>query len=215
MDVLRLFLVDDHQIMREGLRLVLAREKGLEVVGEAADGATAFQLIGEKRPDVALIDIGLPEIDGIELARKLRVDCPETKVLILSGSAEFPAVREALRAGVAGFLLKSGAAEELVRAIRAVAAGEVYFCPHVSTVLAREYRRGEAGIGAATPALTEREREILRRIAEGQSTKEIAFALELSTKTVETHRANLMTKLDIFTVAGLTKYAVRERMTAL
>lgn len=215
METIRLVLVDDHQIMREGLRLVLAREPAFEVVGEAADGESALALILQLHPDVALVDIEMPRLNGIELAARLRAECPDTKVLILSGAAEFSSVREALRAGVSGFLMKTGAADELTRAIRAAAAGEVYFCPQVSTVLAREYRRGESADGSPAPNLSQREIDILRRIAEGQSTKEIAFALELSTKTVETHRANLMTKLGIHSVAGLTKYAVRERYTSL
>lgn len=215
MEKIRLVLVDDHQIMREGLRLVLAREDDFEIVGEAADGEGALAQIRELHPDVALADVEMPRLNGIELAARVRAECPDTKVLMLAGNAEFPAVREALRAGVSGFLLKAGAADELVRAIRAAAAGEVYFCSHVSTVLAHEYRRGESAAGGAAAHLSQREIDILRRIAEGQSTKEIAFALELSTKTVESHRANLMTKLGIHTVAGLTKYAVRERFTSL
>lgn len=215
MESIRLVLVDDHQIMREGLRLVLAREPGFEIVGEAADGESALGQILGLHPDVAVVDIEMPRLNGIELAARLRAECPDTKVLILSGAAEFPSVREALRAGVSGFLIKTGAADELARAIRAAAAGEVYFCSQVSTILAQEYRRGEAGDGSPAPHLSQREIDILRRIADGQSTKEIAFALELSTKTVETHRANLMTKLGIHTVAGLTKYAVRERYSSL
>jgi DNA-binding NarL/FixJ family response regulator len=215
MESIRLVLVDDHQIMREGLRLVLAREPGFEVIGEAADGESGLQLVVELRPDVAVVDIEMPRLNGIELAARLRVECPDTKVLILSGAAEFPSVREALRAGVSGFLIKTGAADELTRAIRAASAGEVYFCSQVSTVLAQVYRRGESADGTPAPNLSQREIDILRRIADGQSTKEIAFALELSTKTVETHRANLMSKLGIHSVAGLTKYAVRERYSSL
>jgi two-component system response regulator NreC len=213
MEKLRLFLVDDHQIMREGLRLVLARQDDFEVLGEAADGASAVPLIEALGPDVAIVDIEMPGLNGIELAGRLCVSRPDTKVLILSAHADTAVVREALRAGVAGFLVKAGATEELVRAIRAIAAGEVYFCPQVATLIASEYRRTDnAGTGNGV-ALSEREADILRRIADGQSTKEIAFALQLSTKTVETHRANVMTKLGIFSIAGLTKYAVRTGLT--
>jgi DNA-binding NarL/FixJ family response regulator len=215
MDSTSIYIVDDHQIMREGLRLVLANEKDLRLVGEAGDGDAALAQIEALHPDVAVVDIELPGLSGIELAKRLCVSSPETRILILSGHADLPAVREALRAGVAGFLLKAGAAAELLRAIRAIVAGGAYFCPYVSAVLAQEYRRGDVHDTGAATTLTARETDILRRIAEGQSTKEIAFALQLSTKTVETHRANLMTKLGVFNVAGLTKYAVRERLSSL
>lgn len=213
MEKLRIFLVDDHQIMREGLRLVLARQDDLTVVGEAADGAAALPLIEATAPDIAIVDIEMPGLNGIELAGRLALNQPDTHVLILSGHADAAVVREALRAGVAGFLLKAGATDDLVRAIRAIAAGEVFFCPQVSTLIANEYRRPEAGGSGGGVLLSERETDILRRIADGQSTKEIAFALQLSTKTVETHRANLMAKLGIFNVAGLTKYAVRSGLS--
>lgn len=214
MEKLRLFLVDDHQIMREGLRLVLGRQSDFEVLGEAADGASALPMIEALDPDVAIVDIEMPGLNGLELAGRLCVSRPETKILILSAHADAPVVREALRAGVAGFLVKAGATEELVRAIRAIAAGEVYFCPQVATLIASEYRRSDPSAAGEAAVLTERETEVLRRIADGQSTKEIAFALQLSTKTVETHRANVMTKLGIFNIAGLTKYAVRTGLTA-
>ncbi|MBI5688806.1 MAG: response regulator transcription factor [Verrucomicrobia bacterium] len=208
MDKLRIFLVDDHQIMREGLRLVLARQDDFTVIGEAADGASALPLIEGAAPDIAIVDIEMPGLSGIELAGRLAISQPDTRVLILSAHADASVVREALRAGVSGFILKAGATDELVRAIRAIAGGEVFFCPQVSTLIANEYRRTETGVAGGV-VLSERETDILRRIADGQSTKEIAFALQLSTKTVETHRANLMAKLGIFNVAGLTKYAVR------
>ncbi|MBM3852421.1 MAG: response regulator transcription factor [Verrucomicrobia bacterium] len=215
MKEVRIFLVDDHQIMREGLRLVLAREPDFKVVGEAADGVSALRQLETLDPDVAVIDIEMPGLDGIATADRLGALRPETKVLILSGQADTAAVQRALRAGVSGFLLKVYAADELVRAIRALMAGEVYFCSHVSRLLAREFRHAGEGEGAPPVALTERELEILRRVADGQSTKEIAFVLKVSTKTIETHRAHLMTKLGIFSIAGLTKYAVRTGFSSL
>lgn len=215
MNQIRLFLVDDHQIMREGLRLVLAQEPDFAVVGEAADGVSALRQLEGLNADVAILDIEMPGLNGIELAGRLAMVSPDTKALILSGQAHAPEVHEALRAGVAGFLLKANAGEELVRAIRAVVADEVYFCSHVSTVLARECRQ-LTGLGSERPSvLTDREIEILRRVANGETTKEIAFALSVSTKTIESHRANLMTKLGIFSVAGLTKYAVRAGISGL
>lgn len=215
MNPVRLFIVDDHQIMREGLRLVLAREPDFSVVGEAADGVSALRQLAGLQVDVAIIDIEMPGMTGIELAGRLAAVCPETKVLILSGRADALEVHEALRAGVAGFLVKLNAGEELVRAIRALVADEVYFCSHVSTVLAREYRHLSGAANEGASSLTDREVEVLRRVAEGETTKEIAFALKLSTKTVETHRAHLMTKLGIFSIAGLTKYAVRAGLSGL
>lgn len=219
MSPVRLFLVDDHQIMREGLRLVLTREPGFTVVGEAANGEVALAEIEELRPDVAVVDIEMPGLNGVELSFRLRETRPELKVLILSAHAEVSVVQESLRAGVAGFMLKAGAAVELVRAVHAVMAGETFFCPHVSTVLAEEMRRrgveGGGGGGGPLSMLTERETDILRRVADGQATKEIAFALEISSRTIEAHRANLMTKLGIYTAAGLTKYALRHGLTTL
>lgn len=214
MDPIRIFLADDHQIMREGLRLVLNREADFAIVGEAADGEAALVQLKVLKPEVAVLDIEMPGLNGLELAEHLRTVCPETKVLILSAHAEAPAVREALRAGVAGFLMKTGAAADLVRAIRTIVAGEVFFCPQVSTVLVREYRRA-GGRGNPATTLTDRETEVLKRIADGQSTKEIAFALGVSGKTVETHRLNVMTKLGVTSVAALTKYALREGLTTL
>jgi DNA-binding NarL/FixJ family response regulator len=215
MNPIRIYLVDDHQIMREGLRLVLAREPDFTVVGEAADGVAALRQIEAHCPDVAVLDIEMPGLNGLDLAERIRALQPETKVLLLSARAEAPEVHAALRAGVSGFLIKAGATDELVQAIRAIAQGKVYFCGHVSAVLVREFHR-TAGLGA-TPVsmLSARETDVLRRIAEGQTTKEIAFALEVSPKTVESHRANLMVKLGEFSIAALTKCAVRAGLTKL
>ena len=214
MNPIRIFLVDDHQIMREGLRLVLAREPDFIVVGEAADGVAALRQIETLSPDVAVLDIEMPGLNGIELAERLRAVRPATKALLLSANAEAPEVLAALRAGVSGYLVKAGAAVELVLAIRALVAGRVYFCDQVSTVMVRELHRAGAG-SAPGPNLTERETEILRRIAEGQTTKEIAFDLAVSTKTIETQRTSLMVKLDSYSIAGLTKHALREGLTKL
>lgn len=210
MTAIRIFLVDDHPVLRTGLRLLFTQEPGVLVVGEAADGAGALASIRALRPDIALIDLDMPGMGGLELARRLCQEPVDTHVLVLAGAAEVAAVQEALRIGVSGFLLKAGPTEELVRAVREVAAGCVYFCPHVSGVIARACRPGSVANG-----LSEREVEILRRVADGQSTKEIAFLLQLSTKTVESHRTRLMAKIGTDSIAGLTKYAVRERLTAL
>ena len=214
MKPLRVFLADDHQIVREGLRLMLARESDMVVVGEAGDGAVALEAIERLEPDLAVVDVEMPGLTGIEVTARLHASRPKVKVLILSAHAEAHFVQEALRVGVAGFMVKSSAGTDLVRGLRAIRSGETFFCPHVSTLLAGELRR-RGGDGAGTVGLSEREIEILRRIADGQSTKEIAFTLAVSARTVESHRANLMEKLGIFSAAGLTKYALRERLTML
>ncbi len=215
MHKIRLYLVDDHQIMREGLRLMLAREPDFAVVGEASDGIETLRHFSAVSPDLAVIDVELPGLNGIELAGRIRELRPETRAFMLSAAADVPTVHAALRAGVSGFMIKTGAARELVGAIRAIMAGEVYFCPQVTALLAQDYRRA-IGVGPNTAlALTEREADVLRWIADGASTKEIAFALQVSPKTVETHRANLMAKLGLFSIAGLTKYAIRAGVSKL
>ena len=214
MNPIRLYLADDHQIMREGLRLVLAREPDFAIVGEVGDGAVALGEIEALNPDLAVLDVEMPGLSGIELAERLQKSRPTVRVLILSAHAEAQFVQEALRVGVEGFMVKASAAVDLVRAIRAIHGGATFFCPRVSTVLAQELRRRN-GQGPSQSPLSDRETEILRRIAEGQSTKEIAYALGISARTIEAHRAHLMAKLGIFSAAGLTKFALREGLTTL
>jgi DNA-binding NarL/FixJ family response regulator len=206
----RIVLADDHALVRQGFRALLAGIADFEVVGEAADGREALELIRALAPEVALMDISMPELNGLDAtARALRRQ-PELKVIILSMHAASEYVEAALRAGAAGYLLKDADAGELERAIRAVARGERYLAPPVSHHVIDRFLRGERRDPQRLAAdLTPRQREVLQLIAEGRRTREIAERLHLSVKTVETHRAQLMQRLEIFDVAGLTRHALR------
>jgi len=209
MTPIRVMLADDHALFRAGIRSLLDTIEGVEIVGEARDGHEALRLVAERRPDVLLLDVALPQLNGIEVAERLR-DTPGTRVLILSMFANEEYVLRSLRAGAAGYLLKDSTVVELASALRSVADGGSYLSPAVSGhVLAAYVRRvGDEGV-PPEPALTPRQREVLQLIAEGHGTKEIASRLSLSAKTVETHRAQLMERLGIHDVAGLVRYAIR------
>jgi DNA-binding NarL/FixJ family response regulator len=206
----RIVLADDHALVRQGFRSLLSAIADFEVVGEAANGREALKLIRALTPEVALMDISMPELNGLDAtARAVRVQ-PRLKVLIVSMHATEAHVLEALRAGAAGYLLKDADAGELERAIRAVARGERYVAPSVSHHILERFIRAERGeLAPEAEALSPRQREVLQLVAEGRSTREIAARLSLSVKTIETHRAQLMQRLDIFDVAGLTRYALR------
>ena len=206
----RIVLADDHALVRQGFTALLAAIPDFEVVGEAGNGREALQLIRALAPEVALMDISMPELNGLDAtAHALRVQ-PQLKVIIVSMHATEAYVIEALRAGAAGYLLKDADAGELEQAIRAVTRGERYLAPSVSHHVIDRFLRAERGEQAAeAEVLSERQREVLQLIAEGRSTREIAVRLHLSVKTVETHRAHLMQRLEIFDVAGLTRYALR------
>lgn len=204
---IRLVLADDHALVRAGMKSLLESAEGFEVIGEAANGREAVRLAKTLKPDVALFDIAMPELNGLDAARRLSAECPEVRVLILSMHTDPGYVREALQAGTAGYVLKDAGVEELELAIRAALRGERYLDPRVSKHVIEGFVRGlETPEG---PALTPRQREILQLIAEGRSTREIAGRLHVSVKTVETHRAQLMDRLGIRDVAGLTRYAIR------
>jgi two-component system, NarL family, response regulator NreC len=207
----RILLADDHEIFRNGLKAVLSRHPDNEIVAEAADGETAVRLAGELRPDIVVMDIGMPQLNGIEATRQIRgnPDCSQTKIIALSIHTEGPVVRRMLEAGAAGYLLKDVAGEELVHAIQSVQQGEIYLGSGLASVVARQI----APSGA--PALSRREEEVLKHIAEGLTTKEIARVLNVSPKTVDTHRQHLMGKLKIHSIAELTKYALRLGLTTL
>lgn len=205
---LRAVLADDHALVRAGIRSLLERIPGVTVVGEAETGLDALALIGAHQPDLALIDIAMRGLNGLEVAARVARDWPEVRVIILSMHANEEYVAQALRAGAVGYLLKDSAAVELDLALDAASRGETYLSPAISrTVISGYLARYSTGGGAASP-LTPRQREILTLVANGKSTKEIAHTLDLSVKTVESHRAQLMERLDIHNVAGLVKYAL-------
>jgi two-component system, NarL family, nitrate/nitrite response regulator NarL len=210
---IRVLVADDHAIVRSGIRHVLEGEPGFEVVAEASTGTEALALALALRPDVAVLDISMPGLSGIQAAAELRRGSPETRVLILSMHDNTEYVLESLRAGVHGYLLKDGAAAELGDAIRAVCRGESFFSPPVAYRLGAVVR-GEVGGGSADvlAQLTARERQVLVGVARGQTNKQMAQELGISHRTVESHRESLMRKLGVYTVAGLTRIALEERL---
>ncbi|MBW2455660.1 MAG: response regulator transcription factor [Deltaproteobacteria bacterium] len=211
---IRIMLVDDHQVVREGFRGLLQRQPDMEVVGEAGDGRTGVRLAEELKPNVVVMDVAMQGLNGVEATRQVIKQVPDVKVLALSMHPGKRVVGEMLQAGALGYLTKSCALEELVHAVRTVAAGGTYLS---SSVEQPDELGGIRPGGAATGKadLSQREREVLQLVAEGMSTKEVAATLHVSTKTIETHRSNIMRKLGIHSIAELTKYAVREGLTPL
>ena len=213
-----ILLADDHRIFRDGLRTLLASEPDLQVVAEAEDGATALRLARELQPTVAVLDISMPGLNGIEVARALAADGATVRPIILSMHSDRRYVVEALKSGARGYLLKDEGVDELLVAIRAVCAGNVYLGGSVGDQVVQEYvDLADPAAGGPDPlaALSEREREVLGLLAEGRSTKEAAARLCLSVKTVESHRKAVMDKLDIHSIAELTKVAIRTGLTSL
>jgi len=215
----RILIVDDHALFREGLRLLIARNDNLQVVGEAGDGRTAVQLARELLPDLVVMDIGMPELNGIEATRQIRQETPSVRVIALSQHADRRFVKEMFKAGASGYLLKHCAFEELHAAFEAVLAGRTYVSSRIADHVLEDYLPDTPAACTASPislsALTPREREVLQLLAEGKATTQIATRLHLSAKTIDTHRRNLMQKLNIDNIAELTKYAVREGLTSL
>jgi DNA-binding NarL/FixJ family response regulator len=207
---IRVLVADDHAIVRTGIRHVLETEPGFTVVGEASNGAEALALAVDLAPDVVVLDISMPGGSGLGTAAELRRRCPDTRILILSMHDNAEYVLESLRAGVHGYLLKDSAAAELGGAIRAVCQGESFFSPPVARQLGAVVRGELSGQAGAVAALTSRERQVLVGVAGGRTNKEIAQELGISHRTVESHRESLMRKLDVYTVAGLTKIALEE-----
>lgn len=207
----RLLLADDHALVRAGLRELIQKIPFVEVIGEASNGRQTLELIQAHTPDLVLLDIGMKELNGLEVAERITRDHPGVRTLILSMHANEEYVLRALRAGASGYMLKDSAITELKLAIEAVLSGKTYLSPTISRSVIDSYlHRTGSGKKAALDQLTPRQREVLQLIAEGNSTKEIAASLNLSAKTVETHRAQLMERLDIYDVASLVRFAMRE-----
>ncbi|MBI4609185.1 MAG: response regulator transcription factor [Candidatus Rokubacteria bacterium] len=202
---LRILLADDHQIVRQGLKAILERE-GFGIAGEAADGHEAVRLAREVSPDVAVLDLAMPLLNGLGAAREIHPASPRTRTILLTMHTEDQYILEALRAGFKGIVLKSQAAADLVQAIREVSRGGIYLSPGVSRAVVEAYR---AKTELVADPLTPREQEVLQLIAEGKTTKEIATLLGVSVKTAESHRTRLMDKLDIHETASLVRYAIR------
>lgn len=208
MAAVRILLVDDHALVRAGIRALLREIPDFEVIAEASDGTQALEVAERERPDVVVMDIAMKGVNGLDAAARLREICPATRVVILSMHASEEYVLQALRVGAVAYLIKDSATAELELALKSVIRGETYLSPAVSRQVVDGYVRRLEGGGEPNP-LTPRQREVLRHIAEGRSTKEIAFELQLSIKTVETHRAQIMGRLGIRDVAGLVRYAIR------
>jgi DNA-binding NarL/FixJ family response regulator len=211
---IRVVLADDHALVRAGIRALLEKLPGIEVVGEADNGRQALELIKTSAPNLILLDISMTQLGGLEALPRIVKDFPAVKVLILSGHANEEYVLRALRCGAAGYMLKEAAAEELELAIKAVAQGKTYLSPSVSRTVVESYLQRAAGEEGPIEQLTARQREVLQLIAEGKNTKEIAGTLDISVKTVEAHRLQLMARLDIHDVPGLVRYAIRSGLVS-
>lgn len=213
---IRILLADDHKIIREGLRALLVNQRDIDVIGEAEDGRSTVKLSHELSPDIVIMDISMPDMNGIEAARQIISRDSRIKVIALSVHSDKRFVIEMLNAGASGYLLKDCAFEELANAIRTVMSNRSYLSPAITDVMIQDYRNLLSRETLSVfSLLSPREREILQLFAEGKSTKEIAFGLDISIKTVETHRQQIMKKLDIHTIAELTKYAIKEGLTTL
>jgi two-component system response regulator NreC len=214
--MIKILLADDHQIVRQGLRTLLAAEPDMEVVAEADNGRITLRLARDLKPNVVIMDITMPDLNGIEATRQILSESPEIKVVALSMHSDSLFVLNMLKAGASGYLLKDCALEELVKAIRTVVAQKTYLSPGISDIVIKDFVSGWSATGAsAFSVLTAREREVLQLMAEGRTTSQIADNLYVSTKTVEAHRKQIMDKLGIHSVAELTKYAIRQGLTSL
>ena len=208
MNPVRVLIADDHALVRAGIRVLVEKIEGMVVVGEAGKGSEALELVGELRPDLMLLDITMPDGGGFEVLDKVTKEYPEIRIIVLTVHEAGEYAIRALREGAAGFLPKSAASTELEQAIQTVVRGEVYISPETSRKTLLEYGKGTTKRDLLA-TLSPRQREVLRLIAEGKTTKQIAQLLEISVKTVETHRAQLMERLEIYDVAGLVRYALR------
>jgi DNA-binding NarL/FixJ family response regulator len=214
--MLSILIADDHKLFRDGLRTLLEQQPGLSVVGEAADGRELLELVATQKPNLVVLDVSMPGLNGLEAARRIHAQDPAIRIAMLSMHADRRYVLESLKAGAAAYLLKDDGFAELVRAIPRIMAGQVVLAARISDQVVQDYLAlaGRDAVSAFS-ALSPREREVLQLIAEGRSTKEIAAAQAVSVKTVETRRKQIMDKLDLHSVAELTKYAIREGLTSL
>ena len=213
---IKILIADDHKMMRDGLKAMLDNERDLQVIAESETGIETIQKTKEFKPDIAILDVVMPELNGIETARVLSVEVPNTKIIALSMHSDRQFVIEMLRAGASGFVLKQAAFEELTNAIRTVSQGKTFLSSAIVDIVVQDYVR--QFVKSESPAyrqITSRERQILQLLAEGNSTKEIGYMLNLSVKTIETHRLNIRNKLGIGSFAGLVKFAIREGITTL
>jgi DNA-binding NarL/FixJ family response regulator len=213
---IKILLVDDHAMFVSGLRMQAGRQEDMTIVGEANNGATALELFRQHQPDVVTMDVHLGTENGVQISRSIREINPQARIIILSADADISTVNDALHSGVVGYLLKENPVEILLQAIRAVAGGQCYLCPHVTTMVVRQYIKTEVEVDAEThAALSEREQQVLKHLSDGLRNKEIAEKLALSPKSVETYRLRMMHKLGCHSTPELIRYAIREGLIAL
>lgn len=212
---IKILIADDHKVVREGLRTLIEKQPGMEVIAEAENGRKALKLIKKLSPDIAIMDIAMPDLNGIEATRQIVAEAPSTKVIALSMHSDRQFVTRMMSAGASGYLLKDCAFEEVARAIRSVMARQIYLSPEIVSIVVKAFLRRSEPSDSMLSVMSPREREVLQLIAEGKTTKQIALRLHISAKTVDTHRRNIMDKLDIHSIAELTKYAIREGLTFL
>lgn len=213
MNRIRVLLADDHTILRDGIRALLVDQADVEVIGEAEDGLSTVKMVGKLKPDVVIMDIAMPLLNGLEATRQIQRDYPQVKVLILTMHENEEYIRQVLAAGALGYVLKDAAAQDLLGAIRAVHRGEAVLSPAITRLVIEDYLRwGDIRPADTSNGLTPREREILQLIAEGYTNKEIAEILSLSVKTIQSHRSNLMSKLDLHDRGELIKYAIQKKI---
>ncbi|MFL7891571.1 MAG: response regulator [Anaerolineales bacterium] len=213
MKPIRILLADDHRILREGIRALIEVQEDMQVVGEAEDGQETLKMVSQLNPDVVVMDIAMPLLNGLEATRQIRRDYPQAKVLILTMHENEEYIRQVLKAGALGYVLKDAAARDLLGAIRTVHQGEAVLSPAITRLVIEDYLRwGDIRPEDTTNGLTTREREVLQLIAEGYTNKEIAEILSLSVKTIQSHRTNLMNKLDLHDRGELIKYAIQKKI---